>query len=238
VALDVTGRTRPLPAHFRLKAGWLGLKRLRRYDLYAPLAPSDQDVRYPTPVRSVLQTFADFHPRFRDTRRAGGSAETHLDSENPQGEAGRRLLLHVLPRFTPWVHVQTSPGRVRDVATLAHELGHAVHSMLAEPIRSSRRALFAPLAETASVFGEMLMTDRLLRDEKNPLNPSRAARLGGGRRLRTCCARPISSFFEREAHRAVLADARSTRSAICTWRSSANSSATAWRSRPSFRYEC
>jgi oligoendopeptidase F len=73
----------------------------------------------------------------------------------------------VEPALTPWVLVNYQ-GRADDVATLAHELGHAIHAMLA-----SHHSLFTfhsslPLAETASTFGEMMLLDRLLAEEKDP----------------------------------------------------------------------
>jgi len=74
----------------------------------------------------------------------------------------------VLPSQTPWLLLNYT-GRVRDVATLAHELGHAVHSLLAEDHSLLTQHASLPLAETASVFAEMLLTDRLLAEEQDPL---------------------------------------------------------------------
>src|SRR5262245_290203 len=65
VLLDVARENAPLfQRYFRLKACWLGLDRLRRYDVYAPLATSDRKIEFPDAVRSVLETFEDFHPDF------------------------------------------------------------------------------------------------------------------------------------------------------------------------------
>jgi oligoendopeptidase F len=168
VLLDVTRQNAPLfQRYFRLKAGWLGMDRLRRYDLYAPLATSDRKIAFPDAVRSVLETFGDFHPRFA-AHADRVFAESHLDSEIRKGKRGGAFCFTVLPRYTPWVLVNFA-GRLRDVATLAHELGHAVHAMLASDHSSLTQHASLPLAETASVFGEMLMTDRLLREEPDPL---------------------------------------------------------------------
>jgi oligoendopeptidase F len=73
----------------------------------------------------------------------------------------------VLPRHTPWVHVNFT-GRLRDVATLAHELGHAIHGMLASEHSALTFHPSLPLAETASVFAELLVTERLLRQQPEP----------------------------------------------------------------------
>src|SRR5262249_25389150 len=130
-------------------------------------AASDRQVSYGEAVRSVLDTFEDFHPLFA-SHAERVFAGRHIDSEIRKGKRGGAFCFTVLPRLTPWVLVNFA-GRVRDVATLAHELGHAIHSMLAEEHSVLTQHASLPLAETASVFGEMLMTDRLLRDERDPL---------------------------------------------------------------------
>jgi len=168
VLLEVVRENAPLfRRYFHLKAGWLGLDRLRRYDLYAPLASSDKEIPYPQAVSSVLGTFDRFHPSFaRLARRVFD--DDHIDSEIRKGKRGGAFCATVLPRLTPWVLVNYT-GRVRDVATLAHELGHAIHSMLADDHSVLTQHPSLPLAETASVFSEMLMTDRLLQEEQDPL---------------------------------------------------------------------
>jgi len=168
VLLEVVRDNAPLfRRYFHLKAGWLGLDRLRRYDLYAPLARSDKEIPYPEAVASVTDTFARFHPTFADCARRVFD-ENHIDSEIRKGKRGGAFCATVLPRLTPWVLVNYT-GKVRDVATLAHELGHAIHSMLADDHSVLTQHPSLPLAETASVFSEMLMTDRLLQEEKDPL---------------------------------------------------------------------
>jgi oligoendopeptidase F len=189
--------------YFRLKAGWLGLPRLRRYDIYAPLAASDRTVPYADAARSVLETFEDFHPRFAALAERV-FAERHLDSEIRKGKRGGAFCSTVLPRFTPWVLVNFA-GRVRDVATLAHELGHAIHSMLAEDHSILTQHASLPLAETASVFGEMLMTDRLLRDEKDPLTRRELLAAAVDDVYATVLRQAYFVLFELEAHAAILA---------------------------------
>ena len=166
--IDVVRENRGLfQRFFRLKAKWLGMEKLRRYDIYAPLTESERKVDYAAAVGMVLETFADFDPHFaRQAERV--FRERHIDSENRKGKKGGAFCATVLPTQTPWVLINYT-GRVRDVATLAHELGHAIHSMMAEehPLLTQHPSL--PLAETASVFSEMLLTDRLLSEEKDPL---------------------------------------------------------------------
>ena len=152
--------------YFRLKAGWLGVDRLGRTDLYAPLAASERRILYPDAVRTVLETLYDFDAGFgRHAERV--FEDDHIDSEVRKGKRGGAFCATVLPAQTPWLLANFN-GRVRDVATLAHELGHAVHSLLAADHSVLTQHATLPLAETASVFSEMLLTDRLLGGETDP----------------------------------------------------------------------
>lgn len=209
VLLDVSRENAPIfQRYFRLKAGWLGLTqkgipRLRRYDLYAPLATSDRTIEFGDAVRSVLETFHDFHPSFsRMAERV--FAENHLDGEIRKGKRGGAFCSTILPRLTPWVLVNYA-GRVRDVATLAHELGHAIHSMLAEHHSLLTQHASLPLAETASVFGEMLMTDRLLREEPDPLARRELLAAAVDDVYATVLRQAYFVMFEQEAHEAIRA---------------------------------
>ena len=111
----------------------------------------------------MLDTFEAFHPTVAAQARRVFD-EKHIDSEIRKGKKGGAFCATVSPRFTPWV-LANYTGRLRDVATLAHELGHAVHSMLAEKHSVLTQHPVLPLAETASVFAEMLLTERLLAEE-------------------------------------------------------------------------
>ena len=188
--------------YFRLKAGWLGMDRLRRYDVYAPLAVSDREIPYSAAVRSVLDTFAAFHPTFaRKAERV--FAGSHIDSEIRKGKRSGAFCSTVTPRLSPWVLVNYT-GKVRDVATLAHELGHAIHSMLAEGHSTLTQHASLPLAETASVFAEMLMTDRLLREERDPLARRELLAAAVDDVYATVLRQSYFVLFEIEAHAAIL----------------------------------
>lgn len=150
---------------FRLKARWLGMERLRRYDLYAPIAQSDKLYAYGEAAEMVLDTFQRFDPEIGAMARRV-FADGHLDSEVRKGKRGGAFCWSVNPRLSPWVLLNFQ-GRADDVSTMAHELGHAIHSML-----SARHSIFTfhsslPLAETASTFAEMMLVDRLLGEEQD-----------------------------------------------------------------------
>jgi oligoendopeptidase F len=148
--------------YFREKAKMLGMKKLRRYDLYAPISSRASDSKkftYGKAVASVLDTFGDFDPQFRRLAERVFS-ERHVDSEIRKAKMGGAFCYTVTPKMTPYVLLNFD-GLTRDVSTLAHEFGHAIHSMLAsdKPIMVSHAPL--PLAETASVFAEMLLNEKL-----------------------------------------------------------------------------
>ena len=149
--------------YFKLKARWIGLGKLRRYDIYAPVAASDKQYAYSDAVGMVLDSFASFSPIMAETARRV-FADTHVDAEVRPGKQDGAFCYSILPKLTPYVMLNYN-GRARDVATMAHELGHALHAMMAENHTLLTFHASLPLAETASVFSEMILTDRLLSQE-------------------------------------------------------------------------
>jgi oligoendopeptidase F len=149
--------------YFRLKAKWLGVERIRRYDVYAPVVKSEKAYEYSDAVRMVLESFDDFRPEIAALAKRVFD-DQHLDSEVRKGKMSGAFCASVEPGLTPWV-LTNYQGKANDVATLAHELGHAIHSMLAGEHTQFTFHSSLPLAETASTFGEMLLVDRLLEDE-------------------------------------------------------------------------
>lgn len=148
---------------FRLKARVLGMKKLRRYDVYAPVAGAEKRYSFADAAAMVLDSFREFDPSFaRLAERV--FADGHLDSEVRKGKRGGAFCWSVQPGLTPWVLVNYQ-GRADDVSTLAHELGHAIHSMLAGEHTIFTYHSNLPLAETASTFGEMMLVDKLLAGE-------------------------------------------------------------------------
>lgn len=148
---------------FRLKARWLGVERLRRYDIYAPVAQAEKTYPFNDAAGMVFDSFARFDPRLSSLAQRVFDAN-HLDSEVRRGKRGGAFCSTLGPDLTPWVLVNYQ-GRPDDVTTLAHELGHAIHSMLAEHHSLFTQFPCLPLAETASTFGEMMLVDRLLEQE-------------------------------------------------------------------------
>ncbi len=184
--------------YFRLKAGWLGMDKLRRYDVYAPIGETEKTYPFSEAAELVLSTLEQFSPMLAEYAESI-FAEGHLDSEIRPGKRGGAFCAGFLPGVTPWV-LTNYTGRITDVSTLAHELGHAIHALMAghHSILTFHAAL--PLAETASVFSEMLLTDRLLREEQDPaLRRELLARVLDDA-YATVARQAYFVLFEREAH--------------------------------------
>jgi oligoendopeptidase F len=143
----------------------LGVKKLRRYDVYAPVAGSDKKFSFAKAADMVLESFSTFNPEFGKLAQRVFD-ENHLDSEVRKGKQSGAFCASVLPEMTPFVKVNYQ-GSAREIATLAHELGHAIHAMLASHHSTFTFHSSLPLAETASTFGEMMLIDRMLAGEKN-----------------------------------------------------------------------
>lgn len=153
--------------YFKLKARLLGMEKLRRYDIYAPVAQNEKSIDLKDAVPLIMSCFHQFSPQI-ESAAAQVITRSHLDTEVRPGKRGGAFSYSAGPSFVPWVSLNYSQ-RLRDAATLAHELGHAVHSVLA-----SKQSILCtipplPLAETASTFAEMLVTDRLLQEETDPM---------------------------------------------------------------------
>jgi oligoendopeptidase F len=151
---------------FRLKAKWLGVDKIRRYDVYAPVVKADKTYTFAEGIELIRESFQKFDPRFAELA-CKILDENHLDSEVRKGKSTGAFCATLTPDLTPWV--QTSfQGRPDDVATLAHELGHAVHSLLSDHHTALTHDASLPLAETASTFGEMILVDHMLEQDPDP----------------------------------------------------------------------
>jgi oligoendopeptidase F len=154
--------------YFREKAKMLGFRKLQRYHLYAPLSLKRSDQKkftYNEAVKIVLKTFEEFDPQFREFAERVFN-EQHVDSEIRKNKQGGAFCSAISPTRTPYVLLNFD-GKSRDVSTMAHEFGHAIHSIAAsdKPITVFHAPL--PLAETASVFAEMLLNDKLSKNMRS-----------------------------------------------------------------------
>jgi oligoendopeptidase F len=186
---------------FKLKAGLLGVDRLRRYDLYAPVVEADKRYDFGDAVEMVLESFDRFEPRMASLAREVFDSH-HIDSEVRPGKRGGAFCATIGPDLTPWV-LQSYVGRARNIATMAHELGHAVHSLMANQHTALTQSASLPLAETASTFGEMLLTDRLLEDEEDEAVRRDILFKQMDDAYATIMRQAYFALFEREAHKRI-----------------------------------
>ncbi|RMF02781.1 MAG: oligoendopeptidase F [Chloroflexi bacterium] len=202
--LDVCAEQAPVfHRYFKLKAKWLGLPVLRRYDLYAPLnTTSGAKIPYEQAVSTVLDSLNAFSPEIGQHAKRVFDAG-HIDSEVRPNKRSGAFCASILPDVPPWVLVNYT-GEPREVATLAHELGHAIHALMAanHSVLTFHSAL--PLAETASVFSEMLLTDRLLAEEQNPELRRDLLVEAIDDSYATVLRQAYFVLFEREAHRQII----------------------------------
>ncbi|MCQ8783266.1 M3 family oligoendopeptidase [Mangrovibrevibacter kandeliae] len=185
--------------YYALKAKWLGLERLAHYDRNAPLPETPQrEIGWNEARDTVLSAYAGFSP---DMAEIAGRFFDHgwIDAALRPGKSPGAFAHPTVPSAHPYVLLNYM-GKPRDVMTLAHELGHGVHQVLAAP----QGALMAPtpltLAETASVFGEML-TFRSLLDRTTDRRERKALLASKVEDMLNTVVRQIAFYqFERAVH--------------------------------------
>ena len=176
--------------YYAIKAKWFGKRRLAYWDRNAPLPKvKTRPIGWSEAKDTVLSAYRGFSPRMADVAERF-FARHWIDAPVRPGKAPGAFSHPTVPSAHPYVLLNYQ-GRQRDVMTLAHELGHGVHQVLAAP----NGALMAPtpltLAETASVFGEMLTFRALLAGTTNPV--ARKAMRSGSRCRPKASARRSSS---------------------------------------------
>src|SRR6202045_1977751 len=152
--------------YYRLKAGWFKKKKLAHWDRNAPLPfAATGSIAWPDARNMVLTAYRGFSPEMASIAERFFT-DRWIDAPVRPGKAPGAFSHPTTPSAHPYV-LMNYQGKPRDVMTLAHELGHGVHQVLA----AKNGALMAPtpltLAETASVFGEMLTFKRLLAETKD-----------------------------------------------------------------------
>lgn len=153
--------------YYRLKAKWFGGRKLDYWDRNAPL-PGDTDAGYTwaEAERTVMNAYGAFAPELADI--AGTFFEKRWIDAAPRAGKDSGAFSHpVTPKAHPYI-LMNFHGKARDVMTLAHELGHGVHQVLSNRQGNLMAGTPLTLAETASVFGEMLTFQAILKAEQNP----------------------------------------------------------------------
>ncbi len=145
---------------FRLKAGLMKLKRLRRYDILAPLEEVKKTVPLDRARRLVTDTFRSFSPGFAEKAERVFKAG-HIDTHPRPGKRSGAFCSNVTPKILPYVLLNYT-GNSSSVSTMAHELGHAIHDICSSGHTISAAGTTLPLAETASTIAEIIVFERML----------------------------------------------------------------------------
>ena len=146
--------------YFRLKAKLLKTKKLSRYDLYAPIGGSDEKISFDQGSRIVLETFKDFSSDMYSCAKQLFEKK-HIHSSVVKGKDQGGFCSGHIPNIDPYI-LLNYVDEPRSVSTLAHELGHAIHFMLASREQSIFHAHSTlPMAETASTFSELLLIEKM-----------------------------------------------------------------------------
>jgi oligoendopeptidase F len=162
----VTGRYDLSERYYRLKRDLLGLDEMMDYDRYAPIGEAERRFDWDEARATVLDAYDAFHPRMGEI--AGEFFDGRwIDAPVAEGKRGGAFSHGAVPSAHPYILLNFT-GKVRDVQTLAHELGHGVHQYLAREQGVFHAGTPLTTAETASVFGEMLVFQRLLDREDDP----------------------------------------------------------------------
>ncbi len=153
--------------YYSMKAEWLGLDRLEYWDRNAPLPDdADREISWTEAKARVLDAYGGFAPELAAAVKPFFD-RNWIDARLRPGKAGGAFAHPTVPAVHPYV-LMNYHGRTRDVMTLAHELGHGAHQVLAGAKGYLMSGTPLTLAETASVFGEMLTFRSLLDAETDP----------------------------------------------------------------------
>ena len=185
--------------YYALKAKWFGKDRLEHWDRNAPLPKVEQRTISWTEARdTVLSAYGGFSPKMADIAKQFFD-KNWIDAPARPGKSPGAFAHPTTPSAHPYVLVNYL-GKPRDVMTLAHELGHGVHQVLAAP----NGPLMAPtpltLAETASVFGEMLTFRKILDGTTDPVQKKALLASKVEDMLNTVVRQIAFYTFERKVH--------------------------------------
>lgn len=157
--------------YFRLKASILGMDKIRNCDIYAPVEETHKKYSFEEARGLTVAAYRGYSPEFGDIVDAFFS-ERRVDVMPRPGKSGGAFAMGVSPTVPPFLLLNFTEN-LRDIATMAHEAGHGLHFVLSQKQLPINYHAPLPLAETASVFGEMLLT-RMLLDREEDLSVRRS----------------------------------------------------------------
>jgi oligoendopeptidase F len=199
---------------YRLKAQLLGVQRIADYDRGAPVMREEVTFSYRDARELVLDTYASFSPEAGAVTRRFFD-ERWIDAPVRPNKRGGAFCSYTVPSVHPYVMLNYTARR-RDVLTMAHELGHGLHAALAQPRGVFHQSTPLTLAETASVFGETLVFERMLAaaDDDEQRLSLLADRIDGA--IATVFRQMAMNRFEHLVHTRRRAEGELSADAICT----------------------
>ncbi len=162
----VSSRYDLVARYYQLLRQQLGLDQLYDYDRYAPLEGAEADVDWPEAERTVLAAFAGFDEQFSATAKLFFD-RGWIDAPPQQGKMGGAYCMPMTVDSHPYLFLNYN-GKMGDVMTLAHELGHGIHAYLSRSQRQLQMDTPITIAEMASTFGEMLVFEHLIEKQPDP----------------------------------------------------------------------
>jgi oligoendopeptidase F len=152
--------------YYKLKTKLLGLDKMFDYDRYAPMMKNEATISWEEAREMVMDSYTRFHPQMGEI--TGYFFDKNwIDAAIKPGKRGGAYSASTVPSVHPYVFMNFD-GKIRDVQTLAHELGHGVHQYLSRQQGPLQAGTPLTTAETASVFGEMLVFQKLLKELDDP----------------------------------------------------------------------
>ena len=148
--------------YFSIKAKLCKLKKMDRYDLYAPYSSVEKKYSYEDAQKITLETYKQFDEKTYELAKKIFD-EHHVHSDIQQGKQSGAFCATILNTITPFI-LLNYVGKLNDVFTMMHEFGHGIHGLAAQHQTPFTFHSALPLAETASIFGELLLTKRFLRE--------------------------------------------------------------------------
>lgn len=163
---SVTSSYPMVQRYYNLKSELLGLDEMFDYDRYAPMLKNEATITWDKAKEMVMESYTSFHPEMGQI--TGYFFEkSWIDAAIKPGKRGGAYSASTVPSVHPYVFMNFD-GKIRDVQTLAHELGHGVHQYLSREQGPLQAGTPLTTAETASVFGEMLVFQKLLKELDDP----------------------------------------------------------------------
>ena len=163
---SVTSKYDLVQRYYKLKGRLLGLDQMFDYDRYAPMLKSEATISWDEAKGMVLDAYSEFHPQMGEIT-AEFFDNNWIDAAIKPGKRGGAYSASTVPSAHPYVFMNFD-GKIRDVQTLAHELGHGVHQYLSRQQGVLQAGTPLTTAETASVFGEMLVFQKLMKQITDP----------------------------------------------------------------------